>query len=468
MAKGPGFIGGAVKGAVLSLAVLAAVSVILPPPEDPRRVTPQDRLEVPAGSEFARPPVEGPTRLPQAGADAPEASAPASRPQPAPAAGPASTDPADTAPGSRPVVPEAPVPAPQPEPEPATPPVTPPPAAQTEPAPPQPLGLPTGRLEVPRLQMNESRLPQLPRDAPAAPAADSPATADAADPDPGDTGGAGPAPVAPGGPSLPGVAVEDAAPALPSGAPDAPVPFRPRSAAGDGAAQAPAAAALARNALPFAPDGRPLLAILLIDAGAEAAAPEVLATFPFPVSFAIDPAAPGAADRAAALRAAGFEVLARLPGGTASLPPDPSPADVETALESHFATLPMAVGLLAEAPSPLVEPGAAARQALAYLAGSGHGLVLASGRSGSLLQAAGRAGVAAAPVARTLDAGAASGPALKRMLDRAAFAARNEGPAIVLGQGTPAVVRALFEWAATGEAATVALAPVSAVLRAAR
>ncbi|PKP79318.1 MAG: hypothetical protein CVT80_16695, partial [Alphaproteobacteria bacterium HGW-Alphaproteobacteria-2] len=66
MTQGPGFLGGMLRGAVLSLAVLAALSVILPGPARHDAPPPQDRLEPPPGSEFSRAPVETPARLPEA------------------------------------------------------------------------------------------------------------------------------------------------------------------------------------------------------------------------------------------------------------------------------------------------------------------------------------------------------------------------------------------------------------------
>lgn len=516
MTQGPGFLAGVLRGAVLSLAVLAALSVMLPGPAR-QEMPPQDRLEPPPGSEFSRAPVETPARLPEA-ERLPDPAATVAPPAGAAPAARESGAGADTEPVARPQVadvPAAPPAAPVAEPAP------PPPAAESA-AGSQPLPGPPGS-DVPR----PSRLPQV--EAPAAaggalapetvtapePAAPAPARLPQVAPPPPATGDAAPqqapapagaeAPPAaqgdaasaagstppgpaesapapssrlpqiepPAGPRLPGVAPEGGAPALPGGGGAQPAPGgsdEPAAApaTGDGA-ETPRLGALARNAVPFEVGETPLLAVVLIDAGPAGADIALLGSIPFPVSFAVDPSAPDAAERALALRAAGFEVLALLPEGAAGLPENATPADVEAALAAHVATLPMAVAMLApDTAAPLVAPGPLARQMLAHLARSGHGLVLAQSGLNSLAQAAARASVPALTLFRNLDATREPAPAIRRYLDRAAFEARAQGRVAMLGHTYPETVRALLEWGSGPEARSVALAPVSALLRTAR
>src|SRR5690606_610894 len=67
---------------------------------------------------------------------------------------------------------------------------------------------------------------------------------------------------------------------------------------------------LERFAAPFDnPEARALMAIVLID-DADAIGIEALSAFPYPLTFAVDPAAPDAAEKMARHRAAGFEVVA--------------------------------------------------------------------------------------------------------------------------------------------------------------
>lgn len=492
MTRGPGFLAGMLRGAVFSLAVLAALSVILPGPARQETPPPQDRLEPPPGSEFSRAPAESPARLPETQRQPEPGPAVAPPAGVAPAAPEAGTG-AETAPVARPEVADAPA--------------APPSAPEAEPAPPPPAAdAAAPGAEVPRA----SRLPQI-ASAPAAsgtpaPAPDSlpvapgtsrlpqivtPPSAGAATeetaPAPADPAStpSEPVPAAeraapvstsrlpqitqPAGPRLPGVAPEGAAPALPGGgAAPAPAPGAGTEPTAE-ADEAPRLGALARNALPFETDGRPLMAVVLVDAGEAGADLALLGSIPFPVSFAVDPSAPEAADRAQVLRAAGFEVLVRLPEGAAGLPEGAAPADVETALAAHEGALPMAVAMLApDTDAPLALPGPLARQMLAHLARSGHGLVLVQSGLNSLSQAAARAGVPALTLFRGLDAAGETVPAIRRYLDRAAFEARAQGQVAILGRTYPETVRALLEWGTGPEARSVALAPVSALLRAAR
>ncbi|PKP79362.1 MAG: hypothetical protein CVT80_16460, partial [Alphaproteobacteria bacterium HGW-Alphaproteobacteria-2] len=168
-------------------------------------------------------------------------------------------------------------------------------------------------------------------------------------------------------------APEGTAPALPGGGGGALAPGGTAEPATqpetNAAVEGPRLGALARNATPFEAGESPLMVVVLIDAGAAGADLALLGSIPFPVSFAVDPSGPGSDERAQALRAAGFEVLVRLPEGPAGLPEGATPADVETALAAHEGVLPMAVAMLApDADAPLAAPGPLARQMLAHLA----------------------------------------------------------------------------------------------------
>lgn len=482
MAKASGFLSGLVRGALLSVIVLGAMSLVAPLPKRPGQAPPQDRLELPAGSEFRRPPPETGTVLPTPD----ETPAAEAGTRPAAEATPENVEPpAETAPAPRPDVADVP-PTAVPPPDTGEPTAggrLPSASADAPPvgARPEAIGVPVSAIQAPQIQFDESRLPQVEPPAPAGTAPRGEASEDKPEqsraapplgvgglpaeiatepaiPAPDDATDAAEVPAA--GPRLPTVA-DVAEPSLPGVR-----ATTPGITAGAGA-ERPRLGALARNAIGFeAEDGQPLMSILLIDAGEAGLDPEVLGTFSIPVTFAIDPAAPGSAQRAARLRAAGFEVVALLPGGDAGLAPDTTPADVETALASYFDTLPQAVALFdPRDDAARAANGAAARQLLAFLGDSGHGLLTRDTGLNSLPQAARRAGLPAATVFRELDAAREEAPAIRRYLDRAAFRARSDGSVIMLGHTYPETVRALFEWDMTGEAETVRLAPVSAVLR---
>ena len=428
---GRGLISGLIWGSVFSLTVLLIAAVLAPvekQTEIARAEGPaQDDLDVPAGSEFNRERPEMDPVLPE-----PDEPPVAEAPLPTlPGTGAAAPPAADTAPADQPEV--AAIdggPATAPVPEVGAAPRA--PSAETPTTLPMDvpevaIGVPVPEIENPVAEP-DTRLPQIGLAETEAPAAE-------------------PAPA------------EDEAPDI---------------ATGDDAdevsvdeALAPVLGALTRNAVAFeGAEGRPIMSIVLVDVGAEGLDIDVLKTFGFPVSFAIDPTTPNARQRAEDLRDAGFEVIALTPSGAAGIAPTATPADVETALATYFNTMPRAVALLEHTSGGLRRTAPVADQVIAYLSDSGHGLLTFSEGLNTTHKKALREGVPASTVFRTLDEGKENPATIGRYLDRAAFRARNEGQVVMLGHTYADTVKGLFEWALSDQAETVVLAPVSALLRA--
>ncbi len=226
---------------------------------------------------------------------------------------------------------------------------------------------------------------------------------------------------------------------------------------------APPQGALDRNAVAFTADPeRPLMSIILIDDPDGPLAPEVLAQISFPVSFAIDPLRPDAAARAALLREAGFEVLIL---AAAAIPAGAGPTDVEVSLAAAQQTMPQAVAMLDSPDSRIQADRPVLEATIAALADSGHGLVAFPRNLNAAAQGARRDGVPAATAFRLLDDEDQRAPVISRYLDRAAFAAGQEGTVIVVGRSRPDTITAVFSWALGGRGEGVSLAPASAVLR---
>ena len=206
--------------------------------------------------------------------------------------------------------------------------------------------------------------------------------------------------------------------------------------------------------------GKPLFAVVLIDTGAPGLDRAALAALPFPVTFAVDPMAQDAAGAAATYRAAGQEVvmLAALPAGAVA-------QDVEVTLASLAQALPETVAVM--------DPGAGGFQDDRMLAGlvapvvqgQGRGLLSWDRGLNPASQIARRSGLPSATIFRDLDAEDEGRETIRRYLDRAAFRAAQEGLVVVAGRTRPETVEALLAWAVEGRAATVALAPLTAVLR---
>ncbi|MFS4579854.1 divergent polysaccharide deacetylase family protein [Phaeobacter sp. C3_T13_0] len=215
------------------------------------------------------------------------------------------------------------------------------------------------------------------------------------------------------------------------------------------------------NAESFAPDDeRALMSIVLID-DAEAIGAEALQDFPYPLTFALDPADPDAAAKMTRHRKAGFEVMM-----IADLPRDAGPQDAETALQVWMETLPETVGVLEGVSTGFQGNRPLADQMATALGAMGFGMVTQDAGLNTVQKLALREGVPAGVVFRDFDGAGQDPRAIRRFLDQAAFRAGQEGAVIMLGRVQPDTISALLIWGLQDRANRVSLAPVSASLRA--
>jgi hypothetical protein len=246
-----------------------------------------------------------------------------------------------------------------------------------------------------------------------------------------------------------------------------PAPGLPRaSETGDEAPADPAADPVdPRPIVQFAasfenPDAKPPFAIVLIDDGSAALDRAALAALPFPVSFALNPLDPASAQHAATYRAAGKEVVMLVTG----IAEGAMPTDVEVAFQSMEQGLAEAVAVM-----DLPEPTFQNRRPLAatvvpILKAQGRGLLTWDAGLNAADQVARREDLEAGVIFRDLSSAGGDAAAIRRLLDRAVFKAGQEGRVSVVGMADQATVAAILEWTVEGKAATVALAPVTAVL----
>lgn len=219
---------------------------------------------------------------------------------------------------------------------------------------------------------------------------------------------------------------------------------------------------LERFAVPFDnPEDKPLMSIVLIDDGGSGIGLEALSDFPYPVSFAVDPGWPGAAEAARKYRDAGFEVLAM-----ADLPPGASATDTEVAIQAQMAVIPEAVAVFEVPGADLQSNREASEQLAAILLDSGHGLVMYPQGLDTAQKLIAKEGVPSTTVFRDFDAKGQDATVIRRFLDQAAFkAGQGENGVVMVGRLRPDTISALLLWGLQDRASSVALAPVSAVLR---
>ncbi|MDP4033074.1 MAG: divergent polysaccharide deacetylase family protein, partial [Pseudorhodobacter sp.] len=186
-----------------------------------------------------------------------------------------------------------------------------------------------------------------------------------------------------------------------------------------------------------------------------------LAALDLPLSIVIDPLSEGAAERAAIWRAGGQEVVM---AGT-GIPAGAGPGDLEQSFQVLASRLPESVAVIDPDGRAFQNNRPLAAQVVPILAEQGRGLVTFDQGLNAADQVARREGLAAATIFRSIDGGNEDSPVIRRYLDRAAFKAAQEGRVIVIGTLRPETVAGILEWAVEGRASTVALAPVSAMLR---
>jgi len=227
----------------------------------------------------------------------------------------------------------------------------------------------------------------------------------------------------------------------------------------DTGAAAPAGPPIKANAEAFDnPDDRPLMSIVLID-DADGIGAEALADFPYPLSFAVNPTDPDAAEKMARHRAAGFEVVALV-----DLPDDATAQDAEVNLSVWLGDLPQVVALMEGTGTGIQGNRDLSDHVTAIVSDRELGLIMQSRGLNTAFKLAARDNVPAALVFRDFDGAGQTPAVMRRFLDQAAFRAGQQGGVIMLGRLRPDTISALLLWGLQDRASRVALAPVSAIL----
>ncbi|MDG1738712.1 MAG: divergent polysaccharide deacetylase family protein [Paracoccaceae bacterium] len=207
------------------------------------------------------------------------------------------------------------------------------------------------------------------------------------------------------------------------------------------------------------PDNLPVMSIVLIETGEYNIGSDALASFPYPITFAIDPLSEDTLERAAAYRERGFELLA-----VANLPSSGGEELADLALLPTLDSVPGLVGILEGAGEGLQGNMELSEGVLRMLEATGYGLLLRSNGLNAAQQMAEGRGLPVETIFRDFDANGQNATVIRSLLDQAAFKARQEGSIVMVGRLRPATISALLLWGLQDRASSVALAPVSAVL----
>ena len=202
----------------------------------------------------------------------------------------------------------------------------------------------------------------------------------------------------------------------------------------------------------------PILAIVLVGVGAEGTPTNDIFLLPAPLTLAIDPALESAADLVLDARDSGFEALASL-----SVALGGSDADAAAAISAQLERVDGVIGLAALEGS--LAGNASINGALTAIGPRGMMLLDATEEGGSTgFRTAKGLGLAAAPLGRAFDETPSSAMVFQS-LERAAFDARRTGAFVVVGRAEPAVLTGLRRWLNVKAGKSVAVAPLSEVVR---
>ena len=232
--------------------------------------------------------------------------------------------------------------------------------------------------------------------------------------------------------------------------------------AADIVAETPPRTALDRNSnFDGTLTGAPLMAVVLNDPGLPTPLRRSLAALELPVTIALNPMDPSAAQAADIYRDAGKDVLILANG----LPNGATATDLDVTFGAWFDALPQAIGVLDLPRGGFARNSNLTEDVLPLIARDGHGLVSFAGGLSRVDSAADRAGVPHAEVFRVLDDEDQSPFTIRRYLDRAVFQASQIGEVIVFGDATNnATMEALEMWRTDGRVDQVSVVPVSAIL----
>jgi polysaccharide deacetylase 2 family uncharacterized protein YibQ len=204
---------------------------------------------------------------------------------------------------------------------------------------------------------------------------------------------------------------------------------------------------------------KPKMAIILLDDGTETVDLDILAAFPYPITFALDATRPGAVAAMQMYRKRGFEVVV-----IADFTPGITAEEAQIKLQNDLRKLPHAVAVIETQQRDLQVTPAVASRIAQLLKRTGHGLILFPQELNVTRRLARKMGVPAASVFRDFDSKNQDSRIIRSFLDQAALRAHSESGVIMIGRLRAETIKALVLWGLQDRAGRVALTPISSIL----
>ena len=229
--------------------------------------------------------------------------------------------------------------------------------------------------------------------------------------------------------------------------------------------QAPTAlSAFSQNAIEFTPDGRPLLAIVLIDVESDGLSQAELLRLPFKSTIALSVNSSNVTFVQDDYWSSGSEIVSLIPEDQANalIASDGDDDAVRSYLELIYQKMPKTLGVVDFPTANIQKQRRVFLPLLSVLAETGHAFFSYAVGINNTGQEAANLGMPSASIARVLDQNGEDTATVQNYLSNAARAADRQGASIVIGRATQSTVNAIRSWMETSNAASVQLAPLSA------
>ena len=208
---------------------------------------------------------------------------------------------------------------------------------------------------------------------------------------------------------------------------------------------------------------KPKMSIILLDDGSHSLDLDILAAFPYPITFALDANWKGAVAAMKSYRSRGFEVMV-----LAEFADEVAPDDAQKTLQNYLRKLPQAVGVVEARQGGLQARRAVSDGITRLLQATGHGMVLFPTPLNAARTLAQKSGVPAATLFRDFDSKDQNAQLIRNFLDQATLKARSDGSVIMIGRLRSETIKALVLWGLQDRVNHVAMAPISSILQSTR
>ncbi len=208
--------------------------------------------------------------------------------------------------------------------------------------------------------------------------------------------------------------------------------------------------------------GKPMLSFVVMTNPDAPIDPALIEALPFPIAFAVDPTSQFARNDLDTLRSLGQDVVALV-----DLAQGATVQDTEITIASVLNQLPSTVAIMEKTEGGLQVSRESNIQVPEILSRTGHGVLVYEKGLTSILREADKLKVTSTSIYKDLDGQGQTDRIIKRFLDGAVMrASSSDAGAVVVARLTPDTISTLLMWGFQDRATRVAIVPISQLLKA--